>query len=102
MAARRNKDGSAVRYLQLVHNEPDPATKPANMRVLHNFGREDQVDRPAIERLAGSLCRLLPRPGRCAAGAGPDLRRAGRVRRDVAAGPAAEAAGHRRDPCRPG
>src|SRR6266516_4170913 len=58
-ATRRNKDGTAVRYLQLVHNEWDPASKSAKMRVLHNFGREDQVDKAAIERLAGSLCRLL-------------------------------------------
>src|SRR6266487_2929284 len=65
-ATRRNKDGTAVRYLQLVHNEWDPAAKAAKMRVLHNFGREDQLDRAAIERLAGSLCRLLE-PGRVAA-----------------------------------
>jgi len=26
-AVRRNKDGSTVRYLQLVHNEWDPAAK---------------------------------------------------------------------------
>jgi len=64
-ATRRNKDGSAVRYLQLVHNEWDPASKSAKMRVLHNFGREDRVDKAAIERLAGSLCRLLD-PGRAA------------------------------------
>ena len=48
-----------MRYLQLVHNEWDPAAKSAKMRVLHNFGREDQLDKAAIERLAGSLCRLL-------------------------------------------
>jgi IS4 transposase len=78
-ATRRNKDGTAVRYLQLVHNEWDPATKSAKMRVLHNFGREDQLDRAAIERLAGSLCRLLD-PGRAAAlRAAPDLAYAGSV-----------------------
>jgi Transposase DDE domain len=71
-ATRRNKDGSAVRYLQLVHNEWDPAAKSAKMRVLHNFGREDQLDRAAIERLAGSLCRLLE-PGRAAALREPGL-----------------------------
>ncbi len=71
-ATRRNKDGSAVRYLQLVHNEWDPATKSAKMKVLHNFGREDQLDRAAIERLAGSLCRLLE-PGRAAALREPGL-----------------------------
>jgi len=77
-ATRRNKDGTAVRYLQLVHNEWDPASKSAKMRVLHNFGREDQVDKAAIERLAGSLCRLLE-PGRAAALREPGLVYAGSV-----------------------
>ena len=77
-AVRRNKDGSAVRYLQLVHNEWDPAAKAAKMRVLHNFGREDQVDKAAIERLAGSLCRLLD-PGRAAALREPGLSYSGSV-----------------------
>ena len=77
-ATRRNKDGSTVRYLQLVHNEWDPATKSAKMRVLHNFGREDQIDKAAIERLAGSLCRLLD-PGRAAALREPGLSYQGSV-----------------------
>src|SRR6516162_62364 len=77
-ATRRNKDGTAVRYLQLVHNEWDPATKSAKMKVLHNFGREDQVDKAAIERLAGSLCRLLD-PGRAAALREPGLSYQGSV-----------------------
>jgi hypothetical protein len=77
-ATRRNKDGTAVRYLQLVHNEWDQASKSAKMRVLHNFGREDQVDKAAIERLAGSLCRLLD-PGRAAALREPGLSYQGSV-----------------------
>ena len=77
-AVRRNKDGSAVRYLQLVHNEWDPAAKAAKMKVLHNFGREDQIDKAAIERLAGSLCRLLD-PGRAAALREPGLTYQGSV-----------------------
>jgi DDE family transposase len=77
-ATRRNKDGTAVRYLQLVHNEWDPVAKSAKMRVLHNFGREDQVDKGAIERLAGSLCRLLD-PARAAAVREPGLSYQGSV-----------------------
>src|SRR5580704_1063932 len=78
-AVRRNKDGTAVRYLQLVHNEWDPVAKAARMKVLHSFGREDQLDRAAIERLAGSLHRLLE-PGRAAAlRAVPDLAYQGSV-----------------------
>jgi hypothetical protein len=75
-ATRRNKDGSAVRYVQLVENEWDPATKSSRMRVVHSFGREDQLDRAAVERLAGSLGRLL---GREPAGAAPELAYAGSV-----------------------
>jgi hypothetical protein len=59
VATRRNKDGTAVRYLQLTHNEWDPATKTSRPKVLHSFGREDQLDRDAIKRLVGSLTRLL-------------------------------------------
>jgi len=77
-ATRRNKDGSTVRYLQLVHNEWDPSAKAARMKVLHNFGREDRVDKAAIERLAGSLCRLLG-PGRAAALREPGLSYQGSV-----------------------
>ncbi|TDD17048.1 transposase, partial [Nonomuraea diastatica] len=65
-ATRKNKNGTTVRYLQLAHNEWDPIAKAAKMKVLHNFGREDQIDRAAVERLVGSLCRLLD-PGRAAA-----------------------------------
>jgi hypothetical protein len=75
-ATRRNKDGSAVRYVQLVHNEWDPATRSSRMRVVHSFGREDQLDRAAVERLAGSLGRLL---GQEPAGAAPELAYAGSV-----------------------
>jgi Transposase DDE domain len=77
-ATRRNKDGSAVRYVQLVHNEWDPATKSSRMRVVHSFGREDQLDRAAVERLAGSLSRLLGQ-GRDTAGTVPELAYAGSV-----------------------
>jgi hypothetical protein len=75
-ATRRNKDGSPVRYVQLVENEWDPATKSSRMRVVHSFGREDRLDRAAVARLAGSLGRLL---GREPAGASPELAYAGSV-----------------------
>ena len=48
-----------MRYLQLTHNEWDPATKTSRTKVLHSFGREDQLDRDAIKRLVTSLTRLL-------------------------------------------
>jgi IS4 transposase len=70
VSTRRNKDGTAVRYLQLTHNEWDPATKTSRPKVLHSFGREDQLDRDAIRRLVASLSRLLD-PATALAATGP-------------------------------
>jgi hypothetical protein len=64
-AMRRNKDDSAVRYLQLVHNGRDPATKAAKMKVFHKL-RPRGPDRQGRDRAAGSLIGLLD-PGRAAA-----------------------------------
>jgi hypothetical protein len=69
-STRRNKTGQTVRYLQLAHNEWDAAAGVSRTRVLHSFGREEDLDRPAIERLVGSLTRLLD-PGAAAALTGP-------------------------------
>ncbi len=73
---RKRKDGSEVGYLQLAHNVWDPKAGHSVVRVVHNFGREDLVNRGAIERLIGSLERWLDpqAPPRPAAGAGPGLR----------------------------
>ncbi len=57
--SRPRKDGTVVRYLQLAHNEWDPASGQSKVRVLYNFGREDRVDREAITRLISSLQRVL-------------------------------------------
>jgi len=59
-----------VRYLQLTHNVWDPATKTSRPKVLHSFGREDQLDRDAIGRLVASLSRLLD-PATALAATGP-------------------------------
>jgi transposase len=56
---RKNKDGSTTAYLQLAHNEWDPKAKYAKAKVIYSFGREDQVDRAALERLAKSISRFL-------------------------------------------
>ena len=56
---RRNKDGSEVRYVQLAHNEWDPQRKCSVARVIHSFGREEQLDRAALARLVRSLSRVL-------------------------------------------
>src|SRR5450759_3887654 len=57
---RRNGAGSDVRYLSLAHNEWDHAAGRSKVRILFNFGREDELDPEAIRRLIGSLSRALP------------------------------------------
>jgi hypothetical protein len=61
-----------VSYLQLAHNEWDPAAKTARTKVLYSFGRADQLDRAAIERLITALTRVV---GVEAVPAGPDRAR---------------------------
>jgi len=56
---RRTKDGGAVGYLQLAHNVWDRESRQSRVRVIHSFGREDELDRTAIVRLIGSLQRVL-------------------------------------------
>jgi hypothetical protein len=72
-STRRNRDGSKVSYLQLAHNEWDPTAKTARTKVLYSFGRADQLDRAAIERLIGALTRVV---GVEPAAVGPDRARA--------------------------
>jgi len=59
VSSRRNKTGQTVRYLQLAHNEWDPAAGVSRTKVLYSFGREDDLDRPAVQRLVTALSRLL-------------------------------------------
>ena len=47
-----------MRYLQLAHNERNARGVPV-ARVIHNFGREDQLDREALSRLVRSIQRFL-------------------------------------------
>jgi len=56
---RTNKDGSIARYVQLAHNLWDARAGCAKAKVLYNFGRAEQVDRAALERLVGSIRRVL-------------------------------------------
>ena len=56
---RRNRDGSEVAYLALAHNERDPDTGVPKARIVHNFGRADQIDRDALARLVRSISRFL-------------------------------------------
>jgi hypothetical protein len=56
---RRNADGSTVSYLALAQNERDPATGVPRARIVHRFGRADQVDRDGLARLVRSISRFL-------------------------------------------
>ena len=70
---RRKGDGSDVRYLSLAHNEWDPVAGRSKVRILFNFGREDELDPGAIRRLIGSLSRALPAGEALAAAMPPEL-----------------------------
>ena len=56
---RRNADGSSVSYLALAQNERDPRTGVPRARIIHRFGRADEVDREALARLVRSISRFL-------------------------------------------
>ena len=68
---RTNRDGSVVAYLQLAHNQRHPQTGTSTAKVIHNFGRADQIDRDALARLVASISRYLtPEQATTAAGGG--------------------------------
>jgi transposase len=58
-SSRKTRDGQVIRYLQLAHNEWDSRAGISRTKVLHSFGREDELDREGIKRLVGALSRLL-------------------------------------------
>jgi hypothetical protein len=47
-SSRTNKDGTVTSYLSLAHNYRDPATGVSKPRILHSFGREDELDPEAL------------------------------------------------------
>ena len=55
---RKNKDGSIVEYFQLAHNERHPVTKKPVAKIIHTFGRADEVDREQLIRLCRSIARV--------------------------------------------
>ena len=55
---RKNKNGTVTEYLQLAHNERNPETNSTVARIVHSFGRADQLDREALVRLAQSIARV--------------------------------------------
>jgi len=55
---RKNKDGSVVEYYQLAHNERHPVTGKPVAKIIHNFGRTDQLNREELVRLCRSIARV--------------------------------------------
>ncbi len=60
---RRNKDGSTVRYYALAENVRHPDKGYVEAKVIHSFGRADQLDKAALERLIQSIRRVLDDDG---------------------------------------
>jgi len=58
-SSRTNKDGSKVTYVQLAHNYWDKQAGCSKTKIIHSFGREDELDREALERLVVSIRRYL-------------------------------------------
>ena len=56
---RRNRDGSAVAYYALAENVWNPQVKRSEAQVIHNFGRADQLDKAALQRLIASIQRVI-------------------------------------------
>ena len=58
-SSRTNKDGTVTSYLSLAHNYRDPATGVSKPKILHSFGREDELDPDGLHRLMASIARHL-------------------------------------------
>ena len=56
---RRNRDGSSVAYYALAENVWNAQTKRSEAQVIHNFGRADQLDKAALQRLIASIQRVI-------------------------------------------
>ena len=56
---RRNRDGSAVAYYALAENVWNAQAKRSEAQVIHTFGRADQLDKAALQRLIASIQRII-------------------------------------------
>jgi transposase len=56
---RRNRDGASVAYYALAENVWNAQAKRSEAQVIHNFGRADQVDTAALQRLIASIQRVI-------------------------------------------
>lgn len=61
---RKNKDGSVVTYYQLAHNVWNSEKRRAQAKIIHNFGRAEDLERDTLVRLCrsiGKVCGLQVR-----------------------------------------
>src|ERR1700750_2041790 len=56
---RRTREGSAVAYYALAENVWSAQAKRSEAQVIHNFGRADQLDKAALQRLIASIQRVI-------------------------------------------
>jgi hypothetical protein len=74
---RHNRDGSSVTYYALAESVWNPDEKRREARVVHSFGRADQLERAELERLVKSINRVLDdgndTPGRAATSDHPKI-----------------------------
>jgi hypothetical protein len=68
---RRNQDGSTVAYYALAETVWNAAARRAEAKVVHSFGRADQLDPEALRRLVRSVNRVLDDGEAVAAGGTP-------------------------------
>jgi hypothetical protein len=55
----KRKDGSVVRYLQLVESVWDPKVGYPRPRMIHSFGRLDETNRATLVALAQNILRRV-------------------------------------------
>jgi hypothetical protein len=67
---RHNRDGSTVSYYALAESVWNADAKRREARVVHSFGRADQLDRAELERLVKSINRVLDDGGEAAGSTG--------------------------------
>jgi hypothetical protein len=58
-SSRTNRDGTVTSYLALAHNYRDAVSGVSKPKIVHSFGREDELDPQALERLMASIARYL-------------------------------------------
>src|SRR3954464_16055957 len=56
---RRNRNGASVAYYALAENVWNAQTKRSEAQVIHTFGRADQLDKAALQRLVASIQRVI-------------------------------------------